>query len=181
MAINATIFKIDVNIADMDRNYYEDHSFTIARHPSETDERMMVRILAFILNADKDLIFTKGVSSEDDPDLWQKDLTGNIVKWIELGQPDEKRVRKACGRSKEVIICCYSGRSATNWWEQMQGKFERFANLWVINFPANEVQSLAKWTERSLKLQCTVQEKEIWLTQDSDNIHISPAIWKQPR
>ena len=105
MALSATIFKIDLNIADMDRNYYADHRLVIARHPSETDERMMVRVLAFACHASDSLQFTRGLSSdEDEPDIWDKDLTGNIETWIDVGQPDPKRVRKACGRARQVFI-----------------------------------------------------------------------------
>jgi len=102
MALNATIFKAVLQIADMDRNYYRDHALTIARHPSETDERMMVRLLAFVLHAHEALSFGKGLSADGEPDLWQKDLTGAIELWIDVGQPDEKSIRKACGRAKQV-------------------------------------------------------------------------------
>ena len=111
MALKATIFKADLQIADMDRNYYQDHALTLARHPSETDERMMVRLLAFAIHADEALTFTKGLFDTEEPDLWQKDLTGAIQLWIEVGQPDEKRILKACGRSEQVIVYSYGATS----------------------------------------------------------------------
>src|SRR6266542_2837271 len=112
MATNATIFKATLHIADMDRQYYEDHSLTLARHPSETDERMMVRLLAFAMHAHEALSFGRGLSTEDEPDLWQKDLTGLIERWIEVGQREEKNIRQACGRAKQVVIYTYGGRAA---------------------------------------------------------------------
>lgn len=115
MALKSTIYKASLQIADMDRNYYHDHMLTIAKHPSETDERMMLRILVFALNAHDDLVFTKGLSTDNEPDLWQKKLNGDIERWIDLGQPDEKRIRKACGLSNQVLIYCYSGSSADIW------------------------------------------------------------------
>jgi uncharacterized protein YaeQ len=103
MALKSTIYKAELQIADMDRHYYADHALTIARHPSETDERMMVRVAAFALFAQERLEFCKGLSDTDEPDLWQKDLTGAIETWIEVGQPDERRIAKASGRSNEVV------------------------------------------------------------------------------
>ena len=124
MALKSTIFKADLQIADMDRQYYDGHGLTIARHPSETDERMMVRILAFVLHAHAALTFGKGLSTDDEPDLWQKDLTGAIELWIDVGQPDEKRIMKACGRSNQVVIYSYSSMSNI-WWNQINSKVER--------------------------------------------------------
>jgi uncharacterized protein YaeQ len=132
MALKATIFKAELNIANMDRHYYQTHALTIARHPSETDERMMVRLLAFALHAGDALQFSKGLSDDDEPDLWQKDLIGGIELWIDLGQPDEKRIRKACGRARQVVIYSYSGSSADIWWRQTGEQLQRFANLTVI-------------------------------------------------
>ncbi len=112
MALKATICKAELHIADMERGYYKDHALTIARHPSETEERMMVRILAFALNADDALGFGAGLSTDDEPDLWRKDLTGNIETWIDVGLPGEKRMRKACGRAEAVVVYSYGGRAA---------------------------------------------------------------------
>ena len=168
MALKATIFKAELQIADMDRNYYHDHALTIAQHPSETDERMMVRLLAFALHADDALVFGKGLSTDDEPDLWQKDLTGAIETWIDVGLPDEKRVRKACGRAGQVIVYSYGGRVAEMWWNQSRDKLERIKNLSVINLPADSSLSLAKLAQRNMLLQCTIQEGQVWLS-DKDN------------
>jgi uncharacterized protein YaeQ len=143
MAQKATIFKAALQVADMDRNYYADHALTVARHPSETDERMMVRCLAFALHADDALVFGKGISETDEPDLWKKDLTGAIELWIEVGQPDEKRILKACGRAGRVIVCTY-GNNAGLWWKQTENKLGRARNLVVLNVPAAASAALAK-------------------------------------
>ena len=143
MALTATIYKAALHIADMDRHYYQDHALTIARHPSETDERMMVRVLAFMRHAHEALLFGKGLSTEDEPDLWQKDLTGVVDLWIDVGQPDDKSIRKACGRAKQVVIYTYGGRGADLWWEQSRATLERSKNLTVMNLPLDTSRALA--------------------------------------
>ncbi|RDH83583.1 MAG: hypothetical protein DIZ78_13790 [endosymbiont of Escarpia spicata] len=179
MALKATIFKAALQIADMDRNYYQEHLLTVARHPSETDERMMVRLLTFAMNADERLIFTKGISTDDEPDIWNKSLSGEIDCWIELGQPDEKRLRKASGRAKNVIVYLYSGRGADIWWEQNRDNLQRLSNLSVINLSGDSCQALANLAQRNMQLQCTIQDGQVWFGSDSETIEINPAIWKQ--
>ena len=179
MAQKATIFKADLQIADMDRHYYEPHSLTLARHPSETDERMMVRLLAFALHADEALSFTKGLSTDDEPDLWLKDLSGEIDLWIDIGQPDEKRIRKACGRARQVAIYCYSSRSAAIWWEQNSSKLQRFDNLRVINVQNDASKQLAKLAQRNMQLQCTIQDGQVWLGNDTETVQVELVEWKQ--
>jgi uncharacterized protein YaeQ len=173
MALKATIFKADLQIADMDRNYYGDHALTIARHPSETDERMMVRLLAFALHANEALAFGKGLSTDDEPDLWQKDLTGAVDLWIEVGQPDEKRILKACGRSAQVVVYSYSSASHV-WWGQTAGKVERARNLRVFNLPASATQELAQLAQRTMQLQCTVQDGQVWFSSGDRTVQIEP-------
>jgi len=163
MALKATIYKADLQIADMDRNYYQEHGLTIARHPSETDERLMIRLLAFALHAGPALGFTKGLSDTDEPDLWQKDLTGAIELWIEIGQPDEKRLMKACGRAEKVVVYSYSATSHL-WYKQIAGKLERARNLSVVHIPAEASAQLEKLAQRSMRLQCTIQDGQVWLT-----------------
>jgi uncharacterized protein YaeQ len=180
MALGATIFKANLQIADMDRNYYHDHALTIARHPSETDERMMMRLVAFARHADDALSFGKGLSSDDEPDLWQKDLTGAIDIWIDVGQPDEKRVRRACGRAAEVFVYSYGGRGADLWWEQTSSKLDRADNLTVVNLPLAATRSLAKLAQRSMELQFTIQEGQIWVADAEHRVELDPAILKAP-
>jgi len=178
MALKATIFKAELQIADMDRNYYAAHNLTIARHPSETDERMMLRLLAFALGADEQLSFTRGISSDDEPDLWQQSLSGEIEHWIELGQPDEKRIRKACGRARRVTVHPYSGSSADIWWTQNDERLQRFNNLSVIAFPAEAGTALAPMARRNMQLQCNIQDGEAWLSDGENDVTIRPQRWK---
>lgn len=178
MALKSTIFKANLNIADMDRHYYSDHVLTIARHPSETDERMMVRLLAFALHAHDDLLFGKGLSTDDEPDLWQKDLTGVIELWIDMGLPDEKRIRKACGCARHVIIYSYGAGGADMWWEQNSKKLNRLDNLSVFNLPVETSAALAKLASRNMQLQCTIQDGQIWLAGMDDRIEIELTVLK---
>ena len=160
MALKATIYKAAVNIADMNRAYYADHELTIARHPSENDERAMFRLLAWCLHADDQLQFTRGISTDNEPDIWQKNLTGEIDIWIELGQPDEKRLRKACGRARKVFIYNYGGRNADTWWQQNQQKVQRFNNLTILQIPAR-ASDLATMISKTMKLHCVIQDQQI--------------------
>ncbi|MDP1645264.1 MAG: YaeQ family protein [Sulfuritalea sp.] len=180
MALKSTIFKVELQIADLDRNYYQNHTLTVARHPSETDERMMVRVLAFAMHADPALMFGKGLSSEDEPDLWRKDLTGAIELWIDVGLPDEKRVRRACGRSQQVVVLTYGGRIADMWWQQNQTALHRQDKLTVINLSTEDSRALAALAERGMQLQCTLQEGELWLIVDGENTRIVPEIRMAP-
>ncbi len=180
MALKATIYKAELHVADLDRHYYETHALTLARHPSETDERLMLRLLAFARHAHPDLAFTKGLSSQDEPDLWQLDLTGAIDTWIDLGQPDEKRVRKACGRAKHVFIYSYGGHGAELWWEKIRPQLERFNNLTVINLPRSTAAALEKLAQRTMQLNCTLQDKQVWLANDASSVEVEMTIWQQP-
>ena len=178
MALKATIYKADLQIADMDRHYYQTHSLTIARHPSETEQRMLLRLLVFAFHAHEDLRFTKGLSTDDEPDLWQKNPGDEITLWIELGQPDEKRIRKACGRAKQVIIYSYNTRSAEIWWRQLRDKCERFENLTVFHLLDSELGELGNLAARHMVLQCSIQEDSCWFGNQGMTIHIEPLPWK---
>jgi uncharacterized protein YaeQ len=175
MAIKATVFKATLQIADMDRHYYADHALTLARHPSETDERMMVRLLAFALYANDALTFGKGMSSGDEPDLWHKDLTGAIECWIEVGLPDERAIRKASGRANQVVVISY-GRAADIWWNENRDKLQRLNNLTVLKLPSETTLALAALASRTMQLQCTIQEGHIMMTSDAGMIEIEPKI-----
>lgn len=181
MALNATVYKAELAVSDMDRNYYATHALTLARHPSETDERLMVRVLAFALHADERLELGKGISSDDEPDLWRKDLTGDILQWIELGQPDEQRIRKACGRARQVVVVNYGGRAADVWWEKNAGALARAKNLTVIDIPAESVNALAAITERAMRLQCMIQDGQVQLFGDAHEVvTIDPVLRMAP-
>ncbi|WP_428355904.1 YaeQ family protein [Methyloprofundus sp.] len=170
MAISSTINKVSLNIADMDRHYYHSHELTVAQHPSETEIRFMIRLIAFMANAGEQLCFTKGLSSDDEPELWQKSLTDDIELWIDLGQPDEKRIRKACGRAQQVIIYTYDERKAKVWWEQQQDKLQRFSNLKVVHVNAKGVDCMVK---RTMQLQCNIQDGDVYLNDDSSSHSIT--------
>jgi uncharacterized protein YaeQ len=178
MAQKATIFKVDLAVADIDRGYYGDHALTIARHPSETDERMMVRVLAFALHADDGLAFGRGLSTDDEPDLWQRDLTGSILRWIDVGLPDEPDVRKACGRAHEVQVLAYGGRAVDLWWEGARERLERQDRLAVSEVPIEASRALAALAGRSMRLQVTVQEGHIYVTDGATSVAVELEVRK---
>ena len=165
MAISSTINKISLSIANMDTHYYQSHELTMAQHPSENDFRFMIRLIAFSLNADEQLSFTKGMNNDDEPELWLKSLTDEIELWIDFGQLDEKRIRKACGRAKQVIIYTYNEGKANVWWQQQQEKCQRFDNLSVIQITADGIDALL---QRSMQLQCNIQEGVMYLSDDNE-------------
>ena len=179
MALKSIIYKADLHVSDMDRNHFGEYALTIARHPSETDERMMVRCLAYALQAGEQLGFGKGLSDVEEPDLWQRDLTGAIELWIEVGQPDEKRILKACGRAAQVIVYSYSGNSKI-WWDQISGKVGRAKNLTVINLPVITSQALAKLAQRNMKLQCTIQDQQIWFSAGDETVSMELIMLMKP-
>jgi len=176
MAIKSTIYKIDLQIADMDRHYYANHSLTLARHPSETDERLMVRLIAFMLYASDTLTFGKGLSDDEEPDLWQKDLTGAIELWIDVGLPDEREIRKACGRSRQVAVVLYGGRVADMWWDSNSKALLKLNNLTVINLP--DTQEIADIASRGMSISCTIQDRQILLGHATGSVDISPVVLK---
>ncbi len=175
MATKATIYKALLNIANMDKHYYAEHNLTLAQHPSETDLRLMIRLVAFILNANEDLEFCKGISQDDEPDLWQKSLGGDIELWIDLGQPDEKRIKKACGRSEKVIIYTYQEGMATSWWKQIETSLTRFSNLKVVHLDIDgDIELLAK---RAMSLQANISDNELTLIDEEHSVVIREKIW----
>jgi len=163
MALKATIFKAELTVSDLDRHHYASHSLTLARHPSETDERLMVRLLAFALNADDDLAFARGQAEADEPELWRRGLDGGIGLWIELGLPDPKRLRKASARADEVLLYLYHGRQASLWWEQRGDELSALPKLRVVEIGAASVKGLAAMADKSLELSCLVQDGQAWL------------------
>jgi uncharacterized protein YaeQ len=171
VALKATIFKAELQVSDLDRGHFATHALTLARHPSETDERMMVRLLAFALNADEALEFGRGLSAEDEPDLVLRDLTGAIQLWIEVGLPDERVVRKASGRARQVKVYTYGGRSADLWWEQNAPLLARLPNLTVVDVPDDIATAIEALAERTMRLDCTIQEGQVWLSGEGDTIH----------
>ena len=178
MAQKATIYKVQLSVADMDRHYYETHNLTVAKHPSETDERLMVRILAFALNAHEQLEFTRGISTDDEPDIWQKSLSGELELWVTLGLPSEKIIRQSCSKAKKMIVYCYGGRTAEMWWEKIKDSTTRFDNLQVINFRKKDTNELGKQATRLMKLQVNIQDGDVILSVDDSIVNVTPVTWK---
>lgn len=165
MALKSTIYKVDLDIADLDRNYYAAHALTLACHPSESTERMMIGLAAFCLHAHERLAFSRGLSETEEPDLWQRDLTGDLEFWIELGHPDERRVARACGRSREVVVYTYSAQPEL-WWKPASARLSRLSNLEVRRFDPTETARLDSLVRRGMSLSCTIQDGELWLRDD---------------
>ena len=185
MALKATVCKAAVQLADVDRAVYGDRHVTLARHPSETDERMMVRLLAYALNVpagDRDgaLEFAKGMWDPDEPELWQKDLTGRIVRWIEVGQPEERRLLKACGRADNVAVYAF-GSNAAAWWTGLAGRVDRAGNADVWLVPAEQSRALALLAERSMQLQVNRQDDIVWVGDGDRSVEIHPRRLSAPR
>ncbi len=178
MAQKATIYKVELSVSDMDRHYYETHKLTVAKHPSETDERLMVRLLAFALNANEQLELTKGLSTDDEPDIWQKSLSDELELWVALGLPSEKVVRQSCGKADKVIVYCFGGRTAEVWWEKIKNSTTRFDDLSVINLSEKDTNDLAKLASRSMKLQVNIQDGDVMVSVDDSIVYVTPVKWK---
>lgn len=172
MALKSTVYKADLQITDMDRRYFKGHNLTVAQHPSETDERMMVRILAFVLNANDQLEYGKGLSSDDEAALWSKDYTGRTTLWIDVGLPDEDRIRKASNSADKVIVYTYGGNAANLWWEKIFERLYRFKNLTVINLPEACTRNLGQLVDRTMQLYCTVQDGQAWIANKDKTIQV---------
>jgi uncharacterized protein YaeQ len=186
LALKSTIFKAQLAVADIDRGYYADHQLTLARHPSETDERMMVRLAALAFHAhelqtvcggDGTLAFGKGLSDPDEPDVWLRDFTGLTRLWIEVGQPDEVAITKACRQADQAAVYCFH-HAAEVWWKGIQNKLTRLANLSVWRIPTDASQELAALAQRSMQLQATLQEGVLMLGDGTRTVDIEPVRWK---
>ncbi len=178
MALKSTICKAVLSVADIDRGYYRDHELTIARHPSETDERMMIRLLAFALHADDALEFGRGLSTEDEPDVWRRDLTGVILQWIEVGLPDERELRKACGRARAVHVLAYGGRAVDLWWQGVRDALLRQERLAVAEVPIDASRALALLAARSMRLQVTIQEGHVFVSDGATSVPVELRVLK---
>ena len=178
MALKSTICKAELQLSDLDRHHYGTYNLTLARHPSETDERMMVRLLAFALFASEALAFGKGLSAEDEPDLVEYDPTGAIARWIDVGLPDERDVRRASYKAESMVLVTYGGRIAEMWWQQNETKLAALANLSVIDLPPAASEVLAGLAERTMRLSCTIQDEVVWLADEAGNHEIAP-VWRK--
>jgi uncharacterized protein YaeQ len=178
MALKATIYKATVNVADMDRQVYLDQTLTLAQHPSETEQRMMLRLLAWICHADERLQFTKGLCADDEPEIWQRNDHNGIELWIELGLPEEKRLKKACHQSESVVLYAYSERAAKVWRQQNESKLTAYNTLAVYFLNDTQLKQLTAMCQRNMKLQATVQDGVIWLSDDQGNIELCFETWQ---
>ena len=181
MALNSTVVKAELQVSDMDRHYYATHNLTLAQHPSETDERLMVRVLAFALYADERLEFGRGISDEDEPSLWKRNYTGEIELWIELGHPDESRIKKASGRAQQVVVVNYGGRASDIWWDKIASSLTRLKNVTVIDIPAEVVDALPAIGERGMRLNALVQDGELQLMGERGSTSVRPTVRMAPR
>ena len=186
MALKSTIFKADVQLADIDHGCYTDLQLTLARHPSETDERMMIRLAALALNAhqvqdlcsgDARIGFGAGLSSPDEPDVQLVDFTGRTRLWIEVGQPEDKPLAKACSKADGVIAYAF-GPAAEVWWRGIDNKLARLDKLQVWRIAAGEAQALVQLAERSMQLQATLQEGVLTLSSTRGSVSVEPRRWK---
>ena len=175
MALGATVYKASLQVSDLDRHHYDTHALVLAQHPSETAERVMVRLLAFALHADERLEFGRGISTDDEPDLWRRDRTGVIEQWIDVGQPDESRVRKACGRAREVVVIAFGGRAVPAWWEKSAATFERLRNLTVLEVDAAAAKALGARLARGMDLQAVIQDGHVQLIDGETTIDVAPV------
>ena len=172
MALRPTIHKAELDISDVDRQYYATHSLVLARHPSETDERMMVRLLAFALCADDALSFAGGISNSDEPDLWSKDLTGEIQRWIEVGQPDVRSIRKASHRARRVLVLGY-GRSVDPWWMKAKAELSALTSVQVLAISAVEAAALAARANRNMAFHVFIQEHTVTFTDQRESVAVT--------
>jgi len=171
MALKPTIYKVNLSISDMDRNYYNDVQLTIAQHPSENNERMMARLLAYSLNAHDDLAFTRGLSSIDEPELWLKTLDDQILQWIEVGQPEPDRLKKANTIAREV--CVYSfGKSASTWWQLNEEVLEGFKGLKVSQFPYECMLELNELIQRTMDLSVSITENTLYVSSAERTVEV---------
>ena len=183
MALKSTIFKAEVQLADIDHGCYTDLQLTLARHPSETDERMMARLAALALNAhqvqtlcggDARIGFGAGLSSPDEPDVLLTDFTGRARLWIEVGLPDDKPLAKACSKADQALVYAY-GSQAEAWWRGIAAKLARLPKLSVWRIPAAQSQALAALAERNMPLQATVQEGALTLSSKLGSVVVDPV------
>ena len=181
MALGATVYKASLQVSDLDRHHYDTHALVLAQHPSETAERVMVRLLAFALHADERLEFGRGISDEDEPALWRRDYTGEIELWIELGHPDESRIKKASGRAQQVVVVNYGGRASDIWWDRIASSLTRLKNVTVLDLPAEVVDALPAIGERGMRLNALIQDGELQLMGERGSTSVRPTVRMAPR
>ncbi|MFY8275268.1 YaeQ family protein [Pseudoalteromonas sp. SSDWG2] len=173
MALKATIIKARLNVSDLNRHHYQEYPLTVAQHPSETEQRLMIRLLTFALNASENLQFTKGLCAEDEPELWCREMDDSISLWIDLGLPDEKRIKKACTQAKNVVLYTYGENTQSMWWQKNQPKLHSFKNLTIVSLAYEQTQQLAAMASRSIDLTITIEDNEVWVSNNEQSLQIN--------
>ncbi len=176
MALGATIYKATIDISDLDRQYYANHVLTVARHPSETEERLMLRLLAFCSHAGERLEFGRGLSTEGEPALWEMADTGEIAHWVEVGWPDLKQVRRAAGKSEKVTILTYGDDKIGPWWSSNKGDFGKLNKLSVYSVDDATVERLSAMASRNMRLAVTIQDGVVWVSDDQGSLQVEYQI-----
>ena len=186
MALRSTIYKAQVSIADIDHGHYEDLPLTLALHPSETEERLMIRLLAMslhahevqsICNGNGQLAFGAGLSNPDEPDISLRDYTGRHRVWIEVGQPEDKPLMKACQQSDQVVVYCFH-HAAEVWWKGLESKVSKLDALQVWRIPATASQTMAKLAARNMQIQALIQDHSVTLSSPTDSVQVELLRWK---
>ena len=169
MAQPSTIYRAGIQLSDIDRGLYESLQITVARHPSETEERLLARILAYALYYEPELTFTKGVGAGDEPDLWSKGPDGRVRCWIEVGLPDAERLVKASRHSEQVVLCAF-GSALTVWEKQNLPKLAGISNLTVISLDQAFLKRLSERLQRTISWSLTVTEGSLYLAIDGETL-----------
>lgn len=172
MALSSSIYRADIDLSNLNTHQYENYNLTMAKHPSESESRMMFRLLAYLYCAHEDLAFTKGLSAQDEPEIWQKDFAGDIVQWIELGLPDLKRIRQASGKSKSVKIFTHHQSKSEDWWSKIKGSLIRNDKVEVYHLNLVEEFDLEDLVSKSMKLSCVIEDGVMHLSNDDLRIGI---------
>ena len=171
MAIKPTIYKFRISLSDLNRDYYDSLNLTLAQHPSEKIERMMVRVLAYCINAQKDLTFTKGLSEIDEPDIWVRTLDEQTALWIDVGEPSVDRVKKSCRLADEVKVYCFNSK-ADVWWSQSESKLKQL-DAAIYKFEWEEILELTKLVERTMDLSISLTGDSAYIATELGECEVS--------
>lgn len=167
MAIKPTIYKLRMAISDFNRDYYDTVNLTIALHPSEKVERMMARIVAYCLNAQENMTFTKGLSEIEEPDIWVKALDDQISLWIDMGEPAPDRIKKSSRQAALVKVYSFNSKSDT-WWEQSKNKVQQYTNVQIYQLDWQQIQTLATFVQRSMDWSLSISGDTVYIAAENE-------------
>ncbi len=165
---SSTIYKAFVELSNLNSHTYESFNLTMAKHPSENESRMMYRLVSYLHESNKNLEFTRGLSSTDEPEVWEKGASGEVIHWIEMGEPDEKRIRKVCGKSQKVTIYTYNQNTAHLWFEKIKNKL--IGNQKVKIYHIQNQEDFEVLINRSMKLDCLIEDQSLYLSDELNRI-----------